>query len=120
MVATDWIKDVMRRAMALLIVCALFFALMIIAATHGPGLPVANAQITDDVFHGHSHDDPEPGQFGFGHDATDHEHLTQELLLAQTTDIVSSYGELCLVISHVTAASLSPPSLRRPPKIVFV
>lgn len=114
----DWMKGAIRRAFALLVICAFILAPVIISATHGPGLPLVNAQLSDDISHGHTHDEAKPGEFGFGHDATDHEHSTQGLLLGQNTDTVLTYGGLRLGISDVSAASLSPPGLRRPPKVL--
>ena len=74
--AMDWIKSALRRAAALAVLCALILAPVIIAATHGPGLPGDGTLTTEHLLHGHSHDEPEPGQSGLAHDATDHEHQT--------------------------------------------
>lgn len=117
--ALDWIKGAMRRAAALAVLCALILAPVIIAATHGPGLPSDSAQITDILLHGHSHDDPEPGQFGGSHDATDHEHPTQ-VVLPQSSDSLFELSGLRLGISDVFAVGLPPSGLRRPPKAMSV
>jgi hypothetical protein len=117
--AMQWIICALRRASAFAVVCALIFAPVIIAATHGPGLPVDGALSAEHLMHGHSHDEPEPGQSGVAHDATDHEHQTQ-LVLTQSSDSVFEFGALRLGISEVSAGSLPPSGLRRPPKAMLV
>jgi hypothetical protein len=113
--ALEWIIGAMRRAVALLTLCAFMIAPVIIAATHGPGLPMDSVQATEHLLHGHSHDEPEPGQFGDGHDATDHEHQNQ-MVLPHTGGIVFAPGGLRLGMFNVLATGLPSSGLRRPPK----
>ena len=115
----DWIKGAMRQAMALLLLCALILAPIIIAATHGPGLPMDRAQATQHLLHGHSHDEPEPGQFSGGHDATDHEHPTQ-MVLPKSSDSVVAFSTGQTEVSEVAARSVSLSGLRRPPRDLAV
>ena len=109
------IKIAARGAFALLMLCALLAAPMVIAITHGPGPSIDSAQAIEQVVHGHSHDELEPGQFGGGHDATDHEHPTQ-IVLAQISESVFDLSGLRLGMSDVSAGSVPPSGLRRPPK----
>lgn len=109
----------MRRASAFAVVCALILAPVIIALTHGPGLPTEGALSVEQVLHGHSQDEPEPAQAGVGHNATDHEHQTQ-VVLTQSSDSLFQFGALRLGMSEVLSGSLSPSGLRRPPKILSV
>ena len=117
--AMQWIICAIRRALALAVVCALILAPLIIATTHGPGLPVDGAVSAENLLHGHSHDMPEPGQFGVAHDATDHEHQTQ-VVLQHSGDAVFQFSPLRLGMSEVSAGSLPPLGLRRPPKAMSV
>jgi hypothetical protein len=117
--AMQWIICAMRRASAFAVICALIFAPVIIAATHGPGLPVDGALSAEHVMHGHSHDEPEPGQSGVAHDATDHEHQTQ-VVLTQNSDSVFQLSGLRLGMSDVSAGSLPSSGPRRPPKATSV
>lgn len=116
---TAGIKDAMRRGFALLLLCTLVLAPFIIAATHGPGLPMDDAQVAEQLLHGHSHDEPEPGKFGGAHDATDHEHQTN-VILPQTSDSEFAFGVLRLGMSDVSAGSLMPSGPRRPPRDMSV
>lgn len=109
------IKIAARGAFALLMLCALLAAPMVIAITHGPGPSIDSAQAIEQLVHGHSHDELEPGQFGGGHDATDHEHPTQ-IVLAQISESVFDLSGLRLGMSDVSAGSVPPSGLRRPPK----
>lgn len=111
----DWIRGVLRRAVALLTLCAFILAPMIIAATHGPGLPSNSVQAAEHLQHGHSHAEPELGQIGVGHDATDHEHPTQ-VVLTQGSDAISEFRALHLGMSDVSAGTLVSSGLRRPPR----
>lgn len=111
----DWIKSALRRAAALAVICALILAPVIIAATHGPGLPADGALAAEHMLHGHSHDEPEPGRSGVAHDATDHEHQTQ-VVLTQGSGSVFQFSGLRLGMSDVSAGSLSSSGPRRPPK----
>jgi len=113
--ALELIIGAMRRAVALLTLCAFMIAPLIIAATHGPGLAMNSVQATEHMLHGHSHDEPEPGQFGDGHDATDHEHQSQ-MVLPHTGGIVFQMSGLRLGISNVLAIGQPSAGLRRPPK----
>lgn len=117
--AMDWIRGALRRAAALAVICALIFAPVIIAATHGPGLPADGTLTVEHLLHGHSHDEPEPGQSGVAHDATDHEHHTQVVLL-QGGDCIFQFCALRLGILEVVAGSLLPSGLKRPPKAAQV
>ena len=112
-------KIAARGAFALLMLCALLLAPMVITMTHGPGASIDSAQAIEQLVHGHSHDEPDPGQFGGGHDATDHEHPTQIVLL-QVSDSVFDSSGLRLGMSDVSAGSLPPSGLRRPPKSTSV
>jgi hypothetical protein len=103
--AMDWIKSALRRAAALAVLCALILAPVIIAATHGPGLPGDGTLTTEHLLHGHSHDEPEPGQSGLAHDATDHEHQTQ-MVLTQSSESIFQFSCLRLGMSDVSAGSL--------------
>lgn len=105
----------MRRASAFAVVFALIIAPVIIAATHGPGLPADGVTNAEYLTHGHAHDEAEPGQSGAYHDATDHEHQTQ-MVLPQGSDSVFHFGGLRLGMSDAAARSLPPSGLRRPPK----
>lgn len=118
-VAMQWITCAVRRALAFAVMFALILAPVIIAATHGPGLPTNSALSAENILHGHSHDVPKPGQSGIAHDATDHEHQTQ-LILTQGSDAVIPFGALRLGMSEVLASSLPPSGLRRPPKTLSV
>jgi hypothetical protein len=111
----DWIIGVVRRAVALLAICAFIAAPSIIAATHGPALPTDSVQAAKNLIHGHTHDAPEPGQFGDGHDATDHEHQNQ-MVLPHTQGAVFVSSGLRLGMSEVSTKGLSSSGLRRPPK----
>ena len=117
--AMRWIICAIRRASAFAVVCALILAPVIIAATHGPGLPVDGALSAEHLMHGHSHDEPEPGQSGIAHDATDHEHQTQ-VVLAQSSESLFEFSALSLGMSEVSAGSFSSSGLRRPPKVMSV
>lgn len=117
--AMRWIICAIRRASALAVVCALIFAPVIIAATHGPGLPADGALSADHLMHGHSHDAPGPAQSGISHDATDHEHQTQ-VVQAQSSESVFEFSAMRLGMSEVSAGSLPPSGLRRPPKAMSV
>ena len=117
--AMDRIKSVLRRAAALAVICALTLAPVIIAATHGPGLPGDGTLTAEHLSHGHSHDEPEPGHSGVAHDATDHEHQTQ-MVLPPNNDSSLQFGALRLGISEFAANGLLRSGLRRPPKIVSV
>ncbi|MDO8984427.1 hypothetical protein [Cypionkella sp.] len=111
----EWISGAMRRVFAMLTLCAFIVAPMIIAATHGPGLPSDSVQAAEPLQHGHSHPEPEPGQTGVGHDATDHEHPTQ-VVLTQGSDAISEFSALHIGISDVSAGTLVSSGLRRPPR----
>ena len=113
--AMQWMICAMRRASAFAVVCALILAPVIIAATHGPGLPMDGALKAEHLLHGHSHDEPEPGQSGVAHDATDHEHQTQ-MVLPQSSDSVFQFSALRLGMPEVSAGSLPLSGLRRPPR----
>lgn len=113
------IKIVARGPFVLLMLCALLLAPMVIAMTHGPGPSIDSAQAIEHLVHGHSHDEPEPGQFGGGHDATDHEHPTQ-IVLSQVSDSVFDFSGLRLGMFDVSAGSLPQSGLRRPPKATSV
>ena len=113
----ELIKGATRWALPLALFCALVFAPLIIAWTHGPGLPVDSSQAAEQMLHGHSHDSPEPDKSGLGHNATDHEHQTQ-MLLPQVTETSSDFSAFHIGTSDFLAASLSPPGLRRPPKVL--
>lgn len=113
------IKIAARGAFALLMLCALLLAPIVISMTHGPGPSIDSAQAIEHLVHGHSHDEPDRGQFGGGHDATDHEHPTQ-IVLSQVSDSVFDLSGLRLGMSDVSAASLPQSSLRRPPKATSV
>ena len=113
------IKIAARGAFVLLTLCALLAAPMVIAMTHGPGPSIDSAQAVEQLVHGHSHDEPEPGQFGGSHDATDHEHPTQ-IVLSQVNNSVFDLSGLRLGMSDVSAGSLPPSGLRRPPKATSV
>lgn len=117
--AMDWIKSALRRAAALAVLCALILAPVIIAATHGPGLPGDGTLTAEHLLHGHSHDEPEPGQSGVAHDATDHEHQTQ-VVLTQNSDSIFEFSGLRLGMSDVSAGSLPWSGPRRPPKVMSV
>ena len=117
--AMDWIRGALRRAAALAVICALLLAPVIIAATHGPGLPTDGALAAEHLLHGHSHDEPEPGQSGVAHDATDHEHQTQ-VVLTQNSDSVFLLSGLRLGMSDVSAGSLKSSGPKRPPKAMSV
>ncbi len=117
--AMDWIKSALRRAAALAVLCALILAPVIIAATHGPGLPGDGTLTTEHLLHGHSHDEPEPGQSGLAHDATDHEHQTQ-MVLTQSSESIFQFSGLLLGMSDVLAGSLPWSGPRRPPKAMSV
>ncbi|MFN4156662.1 MAG: hypothetical protein ACK4HF_18625 [Paracoccaceae bacterium] len=117
--AINWIIRAMRRASAFAVVCALILAPVIIAVTHGPGVMTDGAMSAEHLLHGHSHDAPEPGQSGLAHDATDHEHQTQ-VVLTPSSSPVFKFGELRLGMSEVSAGSLPPSGLRRPPKALSV
>lgn len=117
--AIQWIICAIRRASAFAVVCAMIVAPVIIAATHGPGLPVDGALSAEHLMHGHSHDEHEPGQSDVAHDATDHEHQTQ-VVLAQSSDSVFEFSSLRLGMSEVAAGSLLPSGPRRPPKAMSV
>lgn len=70
----EWIKDAMRRAMCLVLLCALLFAPVAIVMTHGPDAVSSALQANAaKAAHGHAHDWDEAGKSG-QHDATDHEH----------------------------------------------
>lgn len=113
------IKITARGAFALLMVCALLMAPMVIAMTHGPGPSIDSAQAIEHLVHGHSHDEPDSGQFGGGHDATDHEHPTQ-IVLAQISESVFDLSGLRLGMYDVSAESLPQSGLSRPPKTTSV
>ena len=113
------IKIAARGAFALLMLCALLLAPMVIAMTHGPGPSIDSAQAVGHLIHGHSHYEPDLGQFGGGHDATDHEHPTQ-IVLSQVSDSVFDSSGLRLGMSDVSAGSLPQSGLRRPPKATSV
>ncbi len=115
----DGIIGAMRRAVALLTLCAFMIAPVIIAATHGPGLTTDAVQATEHLFHGHSHDAPEPGQSADGHDATDHEHQNQ-MVLQHTHVAVFDLTALRLGMSDVLATGVPSSGLRRPPKHMSV
>lgn len=115
----DWIRGAIRQAVALVVLCALNLAPIIIAATHGSALPSDRAQITDILLHGHSHDDADPDPIGGSHDATDHEHQTQ-MVLTQSSASILRFSGLRLGMSDVFAGSLPPSGPRRPPKDVLV
>lgn len=109
------LKGAMRQGFALLLLCALVLAPVIIAATHAPGLSMDDALVAEQVWHGHSHDEPEPGRFGGAHDATDHEHQTN-MILPQTTGTNSTFGILRLGMLEISSGSVGPSSPKRPPK----
>ena len=111
----NWIIGAVRRAFVLMFLCAFILAPTIIAATHGPGLTFDSAQASETLLHGHSHDAPESGEFGAGHDATDHEHQTQ-IVLPHTNGSVFIWTGLRLVVSDISATGLPGSGLRRPPK----
>lgn len=113
--ACDWIKGAMRRAVALVLLCAVIMAPVILSVTHGPG-SVADAMqaVAVQVAHGPSHDRDEPGKPG-QHDATDHEHNVAVVLPSG----VLSVFELSSVVSGRElgfSAGMSGKSLRRPPR----
>lgn len=115
----QWIRNAAWQALAVLVLCALIVAPVIIAATHGPGLPKDGAQSVELSMHGHSHDEPEPGQSGMAHDATDYEHQTQ-VVLTHGCDSAFQFSAMRLGMSEVSAGSLPPSGLRRPPKTLSV
>lgn len=113
--ACDWIKGAMRRAVALVLLCAVIMAPVILSVTHGPG-SVAEAMqaVAVQVAHGPSHDRDEPGKPG-QHDATDHEHNVAVVLPSG----VLSVFELSSAVSGRElgfSAGMSGKSLRRPPR----
>lgn len=113
--ATEWIKDGMRLAVAWVLLVVLIIAPLAISLTHGPGPFVESMQVAvANAAHGHSHDlemPDKPGQ----HDATDHEHTFAAVL--------SSGGGPVYVAKSVDlqgesrmSAGLSGESARRPPR----
>lgn len=112
----DFIKGAMRRVMAVALLVALMFAPLIIASTHGPGLPPVNsAEAAAEILHGHSHDEAVQGELAVGHDATDHEHQTQ-VVLPQAIDTSVDFNGSHIGTADVSAASMPSAGLRRPPK----
>lgn len=77
-----WIQNAVRRAMCLVLLCALLFAPAAIAMTHGAD-SVASA-LPADAAHVPAHDLEETGSSG-QHDATDHEHNLAFVLFERAT-----------------------------------
>jgi len=72
--AIGWIKDAVRRAVAVVLLCALVFAPVGISMTHGPDAVASAVQVdAAKAAHGHAQGWGEPGSSS-QHDATDHEH----------------------------------------------
>ena len=113
--ATDWINGVMRRAVALLLFCALLLAPVIISMTHGPG-DAANAIQAAAVkaAHGHTHEWDEPGKPG-QHDATDHEHNVAVVLTGGAQSIFD-LKSAAFTTDLGVFAGLAGNGLRRPPR----
>lgn len=115
----EWINRAIRQASVLALICALILAPVIIAVTHGPGILTDGAASMELLLHGHSHDAPEPEQSGIPHDAADHEHQTQ-VVLPENSDSLVLFSDLQLGMAEISAASLPPAELRRPPRALSV
>lgn len=113
------IRDLTRRALGLLLFCVLVLAPVIISATHAPGLPGNDTQLSERVSHGHSHDEIEPDRSGNAHDATDHEHQTK-MILPRANDTVFTFGAPRPGMSEVSDDGLGPSGHRRPPREMLV
>lgn len=78
-----------RRTVALATVVALLVAPIVVILTHGPAVQAVAADLAAEVAtHGHAHGGPGSapgsgpgGKFGSGHDATDHEHQLQAVVV---------------------------------------
>lgn len=85
--ANGWIKDVMRWAMCLVLLCALLIAPVAISVTHGTDAIATALQVdAAKVTHGHAHDWDGTGSSG-QHDATDHEHNMAFVLFGGATEV---------------------------------
>ena len=113
--ATDWINGVMRRAVALLLFCALLLAPVIISVTHGPG-DAANAIQAAAVkaAHGHTHEWDGPGKPG-QHDATDHEHNFAVVLPGGALSVFE-LNSVAFASDLGCSVGMSGNGLRRPPR----
>lgn len=113
--AVGWIKDAMRRAICLVLLCALLFAPVAIAMTHGPDA-IASALQADaaKAAHGHNHDWDEPGKSG-QHDATDHEHNIA-IVLFERASAVFELTSAARADEPGFPSGLSRDGPRRPPR----
>lgn len=105
----------MRQAAAMLMLCALILAPVIISVTHGPD-PIVEAMQVDAVTaaHDHSHDWDESGKPG-QHDATDHEH-SLSVVLSRGEPSVFELRLADWVGASRLSAGMSGDSPRRPPR----
>ncbi|MCG8558419.1 MAG: hypothetical protein MI824_01355 [Hyphomicrobiales bacterium] len=76
-----WAWHAGRWMVALAVTVALLIAPIVVILTHGPAAHAFGADTASQIAtHGHAHGDVGDGPFG-GHDATDHEHHLQALLV---------------------------------------
>lgn len=117
--AVDLIKDAMRRAVALVLLCALSFAPVAISVTHGPDAVASAMQaVTAKAAHGHSYDWDEPGSSG-QHDAADHEHNIAFFLFGGAT-AVFDLTSATRADERGFPSGLSRDGPRRPPRASIV
>lgn len=106
--AKAWIACALRVTILLVLIAAPAWN----AATHGPGSPAEAGALADTPDHGHPHPtDADPT----GHDATDHEHPTQALLIAQGTAL-SALARRRLRFEAARRRDRIPDGPERPPR----
>lgn len=99
-----------RAAVVTSVIMALVLAQLIVGMTHAPGCSADNSVVTH---HGHSHGD-EPGDFIPGHDAADHEHQLNALIIpvgevnVKVDSRVSGFADRD-GIGHIRAGPRRPP-----------